>query len=441
MRKWAIVTGLIVSLLPCVALADTAVGGETQFIFNTFLFLIGGVLVMFMAAGFCLLEAGLVRSTSVSTICVKNIGLYSTAGLMYFLLGYHLMYTGVDGGWFGTLSLFHVDESEVLSTDGTFIGDAASYSVASDWFFQMVFVGTAASIVSGTIAERVKLWTFIVFVAVLTGVIYPIAGSWHWGEGWLYEMGFADFAGSTLVHSVGGWAALVGVLLIGPRLGRYGKDGRSMPMPASSIPLAAAGTFILWFGWFGFNGASQLALGTGADAAAVAKIFVNTNIAAASGILIAMAFTQLVYRKVDPTLVFNGALAGLVSITAEPLMPSMLEAALIGSVGSLIMLLAVPVLDKCRIDDVVGAVPVHLLCGIWGTMAVPFTNPEASFETQFIGVAAYGGFTVAASLVVWGLLSIIMGLRITEEQEFGGIDAAEVGIDAYPEFIRSSRVG
>ena len=433
--------GMTLCLLtvPGLALAETTVSGELQYILNTLLFLIGGFLVMFMAAGFCMLEAGMVRSTSVSTICVKNIALYSIAGLMYYMIGYNLMYSGVDGGYFGEFAAWAIDDSTNVDIEGTFIGEAGAYAAGSDWFFQMVFVATAASIVSGTIAERAKLWSFLLFVAILTGVLYPISGSWLWGGGWLASIGFADFAGSTIVHSVGGWAALVGVLLIGARAGRFDKSGKSHPMPASSIPLATLGTFVLWLGWFGFNGASQLALGTAADASAVATIFVNTNIAACAGLVVAMVFTQLTFKKVDPSMTLNGALAGLVSITAEPLMPSMGEAALIGGIGGLLMAMAVPMLDRLKIDDVVGAIPVHLICGIWGTLAVPFTNPEASFVTQIIGIVSIGAFTTLASLLVWLLIQAIMGLRITEEMEEMGIDQAEVGLDAYPEFIRASK--
>jgi Amt family ammonium transporter len=422
-------------LLATPAYAQEAVSPEIQYIFNTLLFLIGGFLVMFMAAGFCMLEAGLVRSRSVSTICVKNLTLYAVAGLMYYVTGYNLMYSGVDGGYIGELALWAADESANLA-DGSFIGEGG-YSSSADWFFQMVFVGTAASIVSGTIAERSKLWTFLVFTAILTGFIYPIAGSWQWGGGWLSEMGFSDFAGSTLVHSVGGWAALVAVLMIGPRKGRFTEDGRSHPMPGSSLPLATLGTFILWFGWFGFNGASQLAMGTAADVDAIAKIFINTNIAAAAGTVGAALYTQLVYGKVDPSMVLNGALAGLVSITAEPLMPTPGEAILIGLAGAMIMALVVPMLDKLKIDDVVGAIPVHLVCGIWGTLAVPLTNPETSFLTQLIGVASYGAFTVVTSFVVWTVLKALMGVRISAEEEEQGIDRAECGLDAYPEFVRN----
>lgn len=437
-RPAAVLTAAAVAFLPAVAFA--AVETETQFVFNTLLFLIGGFLVMFMAAGFCCLEAGFVRSSSVTTICVKNIAVYSIAGVMYFLVGYNLMYSGVDGGYIGSFGLWSPDDSANLDIDGNFIGqDGGAYAAASDWFFQMVFVGTAASIVSGAVAERIKLWSFLIFTALITGIIYPISGSWQWGQGWLSEMGFSDFAGSTIVHSVGGWAALVGVLLVGARKGRFTKDGKSVPMPGSSVPLATLGTFILWLGWFGFNGASQLALGTGADAAAIATIFINTNIAACGGLIATMLFTQIAFKKVDPSLTLNGALAGLVSITAEPLAPSMGEALLIGAAGGIIMSLAVRLLDKLKIDDVVGAIPVHLACGIWGTLAVPISNPEASFVTQAVGVASYGAFTVVASLVAWSAINAIIGLRISDEMEEMGIDQAETGLDAYPEFVRASR--
>ncbi len=423
-------------MMPVSALAS--VTPETQYIFNSLLFLIGGFLVMFMAAGFCCLEAGFVRSTSVATICVKNISLYSIAGIMYFLVGYNLMYDGVDGGYLGSFSLWGPDDSSALDGDGNFIGEAGTYAASSDWFFQLVFVATAASIVSGTIAERVKLWSFLLFAAVLTGILYPITGSWQWGAGWLSEMGFSDFAGSTIVHSVGGWAALVGVLLIGPRKGRYDKDGTSIPMPGSSMPLATLGTFILWLGWFGFNGASQLAMGSAADVAAISNIFVNTNLAACGGLVATLLYTQLVYKKVDLSLALNGALAGLVSITAEPLMPNPMEAVLIGGIGGVIMAFCVPLLDKFKIDDVVGAIPVHLVCGIWGTLVVPFTNPDTNFITQLTGVAAIGIFTVVGSLIVWSILQAVMGLRISDEQEEMGIDKAEIGLEAYPEFVRNT---
>ncbi|MGQ7794387.1 ammonium transporter [Faunimonas sp. B44] len=405
--------------------AAEAAADPYPFILNTLLFLIGGFLVMWMAAGFAMLEAGMVRSKNVSMQCLKNISLYSIAGLLYWVVGYNLMYEGVDGGFIGTFG------PKVFPDPATETGD---YSAASDWFFQMVFCATAASIVSGTVAERIKLWPFLAFVVVLTGFIYPIAGSWKWGAGWLDEMGFADFAGSTLVHSVGGWAALTGAIIIGARKGKFGPGGQVMPLPGSSMPLATLGTFILWLGWFGFNGASQLAMGTISDAASVATIFANTNLAAAAGVVAALVLTQLMYGKVDLTMALNGALAGLVSITAEPLTPSPAWAIIIGAVGGVIVVFVVPLLDKLRIDDVVGAIPVHLVAGIWGTLAVPLTNAEASFGTQIVGIAAYGAFTVAVSAVIWLALKATVGLRPSEETELLGLDRAEVGVEAYPEF-------
>ncbi|MEM8825877.1 MAG: ammonium transporter, partial [Pseudomonadota bacterium] len=356
-------------------------------------------------------------------------GLYSIAGLMFWLTGYSLMYSGVDGGYVGTLAIYTMQG----------VGEAdlgTGYSVASDWFFQMVFCATTASIVSGTIAERIKLSPFFIFVAILTGFIYPVTGSWEWGAGWLDGLGFSDFAGSTLVHSVGGWAALTGALIVGPRLGRYA-GGRVNVMPGSSIPLATLGTFILWLGWFGFNGASQLAMGTIGDVSDVSKIFVNTNMAAAAGVVVAMVLTHVLYKKLDVTMALNGALAGLVAITAEPLTPTIQMAVLIGGIGGAIVVFAVPMLDKLCIDDVVGAIPVHLLAGIWGTLAVPLTNGDASFGVQAIGVGAIGLFTVVASAIVWFILKFAMGLRPTEEQEMAGMDVTETGIEAYPEFVRT----
>ncbi len=308
----------------------------------------------------------------------------------------------------------------------------------------MVFCATTASIVSGTVAERVKLWPFLIFVAVLCGVIYPIQGSWEWGTGWLDDMNFSDFAGSTLVHSTGGWAALAGALVVGSRVGKYGPNGEVNPMPGSSMPLATLGTFILWLGWFGFNGASQLAMGTISDVAAVSNIFVNTNLAAAAGVVAAMVLNQIFYGKVDLTMALNGALAGLVSITAEPLTPSPLAAMAIGAVGGVIVVLTVPLLDKLKIDDVVGAIPVHLIAGIWGTMAVPFTNQgdadaPITFLTQFIGVAAIGAFVFVTSFVLWLLLRLTIGVRPAEEHEVDGLDKAEIGLEAYPEFGAGSQ--
>lgn len=409
--------------------AEFATKADTAYIFNTLLFLIGGFLVMWMAAGFAMLEAGLVRSKNVSMQCLKNIALYSIAGIMYWAVGYDLMYTGVDGGYMGSFSFAYAfDEVGANSLD-------TGYSIASDWFFQMVFVATAASIVSGTLAERIKLWPFLIFVVFLTGFIYPIAGSWQWGAGWLSEKGFSDFAGSTLVHSVGGWAALAGALLLGARKGKYTANGVT-PMPGSSIPLATLGTFILWLGWFGFNGASQLAMGTINDVSDVSRIFANTNLAAAAGVVVTIVLLQIMYKKVDVTMVLNGALAGLVAITAEPLAPSVLQTLFIGGIGGVIVVFTVPLLDKFKIDDVVGAIPVHLLAGIWGTMIVPLSNSGTSFGIQALGVLSYGVFTFVASLIVWGVLKATIGIRVSEEEEMLGLDKAEIGVEAYPEFGR-----
>ncbi|MEM6665754.1 MAG: ammonium transporter [Pseudomonadota bacterium] len=433
MRKFLTVpalgaVGLVAATIPAFAQdAPPAVTDEVAYILNTLLFLIGGFLVMWMAAGFAMLEAGLVRSKNVSMQCLKNIGLYSIAGIMYWAVGYNLMYTGVDGGYFGTPGPYGWDP---VGGDALDVG----YSTASDWFFQMVFCATTASIVSGTVAERVKLWPFFIFVAILTGVLYPITGSWEWGAGWLDGMGFSDFAGSTLVHSVGGWAALTGAIIIGARAGKYGSDGSVHPMPGSSMPLATLGTFILWLGWFGFNGASQLAMGSIGDVSDVSRIFANTNLAAAGGVVVAIILTQVIYKKVDITMALNGALAGLVAITAEPLTPSPIMAIIIGGIGGVIVVFAVPLLDKLKIDDVVGAIPVHLFAGIWGTIAVPITNSDVSFMPQIIGVVAIGAFTVVASAIVWFILKATMGVRVSEEGEALGLDKTEIGVEAYPEF-------
>ncbi len=424
-----------------VAVAQEAVPFDTQvkFIFNTLNFLLMGFLVMWMAAGFAMLEAGLVRSKNVSMQLTKNVALYSIAGIMFWLIGYNLMYTGVDGGYFGTPTPVSIPdpaaEAKGLSAEG-----ATMYAAASDWFFQMVFCATTASIVSGTLAERIKLWPFLLFTVILTGVIYPIVGSWEWGAGWLdSRFGFSDFAGSTLVHSTGGWAALAGALVLGPRLGKYGKDGSVHPIPGSNMALATLGTFILWLGWFGFNGGSQLAMDSAENVSAIARIFVNTNAAAAAGAVTALILTQLVYRKVDITMVLNGALAGLVSITAEPLAPSLPWAVFVGAIGGVIVMVVVPLLDKLKIDDVVGAIPVHLIAGIWGTMIVPASNSDASFFGQFVGVVAVGAFVFTVSLVIWFILKATIGIRVSEEEEIMGLDAAEIGVEAYPEFGKGSQ--
>jgi len=412
--------------------ASAAASADSSYIFNTLLFLIGGFLVMWMAAGFAMLEAGLVRSKNVAEICLKNVSLYALACIMWMLMGYNLMYNGDTGGYSG--SFFSLWEP----VDKGLTEDAPAYAAGSDFFFQMVFVATTASIVSGTVAERVKLFPFLIFTAILAGLIYPIQGMWKWGGGWLQEANFQDFAGSTLVHSTGGWAALVGAIILGPRLGRY-VGGRIKPMPGSSMPLATLGTFVLWLGWFGFNGASQLALGTVDDAVSVSNIFVNTNMAAAGGALAAVIVTKLVYKKVDLSMALNGALAGLVSITAEPLTPLPLTATLIGGTGGALVVFAIPFFDRFKIDDVVGAISVHLVCGIWGTLAVPITNEVATFLDQLRGVVAIGAFVITTSTIAWLALKYTVGIRLDAEDEEKGSDLAELGMEAYPEFGKGSQ--
>ena len=425
--------GSVLSLTAGPALAQ--VSPETAYVFNTFLFLVCGFLVMFMAAGFTMLESGMVRSKNVATICVKNISLFSIAGLMYWLVGYNLMYGIEEGGYIGALfDVWTADDSAIAGETPDFSG---GYAAGSDWYFQMVFCATTASIVSGTIAERMKLWPFLIFTLFLTGFIYPIVGSWEWGTGWLDAMGFSDFAGSTLVHSTGGWAALAGAIILGARAGKYGPNGEVNPIPGSSMPLATLGTFILWLGWFGFNGGSQLALGSGADAAAISNIFINTNMAAAAGVVAAMVASNALYGKVDLTMALNGAIGGLVSITAEPLTPSIPSAVFIGAVGGILVVLTVPLLDKLKIDDVVGAIPAHLVCGIWGTLIVPLTNGDASYSVQAIGVVSVGVFTMGTSTILWSILKAVMGIRIEDDDEVLGLDKSELGIEAYPEFSRT----
>lgn len=401
---------------------------ETAFVFNTLLFLFSGALVMWMAAGFCMLEAGFVRQKNVGTQCVKNIGAYSLAAIFFGILGYHLMYP--DGNWTvnGLIGSFESISFAGPGADAT--AESGNYAKGSDFFYQMAFCATAASIVSGTIAERVKLCSFFVFTVILTSIIYPIVGSWQWGGGFLSGYGFSDFAGSTIVHSVGGWAGLAGALVIGARRGRYTPDGRPVAMPGSSLPLAALGTFILWFGWLGFNGGSQLALGSLSDAADIGRIFVNTNTAAAGGALGAFLTTYAAFKKVDLTMVLNGALGGLVMITAEPLHPTFGMALLLGLVGGGAVTASVLVLDKLKIDDTVGAVPVHLVCGILGTLAVPLSNTEVSFGAQVYGVVAVGAFTFFASYIVWQAIKMLMGVRISSEAEETGLDLFSAGPQA-----------
>ena len=406
------------------------------FVLNSLLFLIGGVLVMFMACGFCMLETGLVRAKNTTMQLTKNVALFSIAAVGYYVIGYNLMYPlgtwSVDGILSGVVGVA-VLEAVGVAPDAA---DDLSYaSTGSDYFFQLMFCAATASIVSGTLAERIKLWPFLLFTFILTALIYPFQASWKWGGGFLDEMGFLDFAGSTVVHSVGGWAALAGALVLGARTGKY-RDGRVVPMPGANLPLATLGTFILWLGWFGFNGGSQLAMGTVSDVADVSRIFANTNAAAAGGSIAALILTQIFYKKVDLTMVLNGALAGLVSITAEPLTPTLGAATLIGGIGGVIVVFAVPLLDKFKIDDVVGAIPVHLLAGIWGTIAVALTNSDASFGTQIAGVLIVGAFTFVVSWIVWTVLKLTMGTRVSEEEELAGLDNAELGMEAYPEFAR-----
>ena len=409
---------------------------HSVFIFNSLLFLMSGFLVMFMACGFCMLEAGLVRSKNTTTQLTKNIALFSIAAVGYYVLGYNLMYPlgtwSVDGIFSGVIGVA-VMEAVGISADKA---DDISYATTgSDYFFQLMFCAATASIVSGALAERIKLWPFLLFTLILTAFIYPLQASWKWGGGFLDEMGFLDFAGSTVVHSVGGWAALTGALILGPRIGKY-KDGRVVPMPGANLPIATLGVFILWLGWFGFNGGSQLAMGTVGDIADVSRIFANTNAAAAGGAIAALILTQVVYGKVDLTMVLNGALAGLVSITAEPLTPTLGVATIIGAIGGAIVVFSVPLLDKFKIDDVVGAIPVHLIAGIWGTLAVPLTNSDASFGTQIISIVIVGAFTVVASAAVWTVIKATLGIRVSEEDEIAGLDSSELGMDAYPEFSK-----
>ncbi|MDC3152345.1 ammonium transporter [Pelagibacteraceae bacterium] len=403
--------------------AETTVSAETQYIFNTLLFLMSGFLVMWMAAGFTMLESGLVTSKSVSAICAKNIGLYSIAGLMFWLVGYNLAYGIPEGGYIGSFTPW---------SDGSAVD--TGYSDGSDWFFQMVFCATTMSIVSGTLAERIKIWPFFLFAAILTGVIYPIEMGWQWGGGWLSSAGFSDFAGSTLVHAAGGAAALAGAIVLGARTGRFGSSGgvKSMtPFAASSIPLATLGVFILWLGWFGFNGGSQLAAGTFEDVTSVATIYINTNLAAGGGVLTAAVISRLLGGKTDVVMMLNGAIAGLVAITAEPLTPSPLAAIFIGAIGGLVMYFSTKLLFKLKIDDVVGAIPAHLVAGVWGTLAVPLTNGDVSFGAQFLGTISIVVFVFVVSLIVFQIMKATIGLRISKEAERLGTDKAEIGVIAY----------
>ena len=404
-------------------MAETTVSGEVQAIFNSLLFLICGFLVMFMAAGFAMLESGMVTSKSVSVICAKNIGLYSIAGIMFWLFGYNLAYGIPEGGYIGTFTPW----SDASAVD-------TGYADGSDWFFQMVFCATTVSICSGAMAERIKLWPFFLFAAILAGVIYPIVMGWQWGGGWLAELGFSDFAGSTLVHSTGGAAALAGIMLLGARYGRFDSKGEAKaikPFAASSIPLVTVGVFILWLGWFGFNGGSQLAIGTFDDAVAVSSIFINTNLAACGGVMAAAIITRLMFGKTDVIQMLNGAIGGLVAVTAEPLAPSPLAAIFIGAVGGLIVVFGTKLLFSFKLDDVVGAIPAHMFAGIWGTLAVPLTNADATFSAQLIGVLSINIFVFAVSYIVWSIMKGTFGIRLSKEAETKGTDVTETGVIAY----------
>jgi len=414
---------------------------ELAYALDTFYFLVMGALVMWMAAGFTMLESGLVRAKNTAEILTKNVGLYSIACIMYMLCGYTIMYPGDDfaGGVFGSLStigggLLGSGDNDVA----TVMAGDAYYSGLSDFFFQVVFVATAMSIVSGAVAERMKLWSFFIFCVVLTGVIYPVEGFWKWGNGWLNvgngEVGFLDFAGSGVVHMTGAAAALAGVLLLGPRKGKYGPGGQINAIPGCNLPLAALGTLILWLGWFGFNGGSELMVSNVGEANAVALVFVNTNMAAAGGLVFALLLSRLWFGKADLTMALNGALAGLVAITAEPLTPTPLWATTIGAIGGLLVVPAIVTLDKLKIDDPVGAISVHGVVGIWGLLAVCITNDESSLTWQLIGIASIFAWVFIASFAVWFVIKLVMGIRVSEEEEYEGVDLSECGLEAYPEF-------
>ena len=439
------VVALIVFLAkPAVAHA-AGVDEETQFIFNTLSFLIWGALVMWMCAGFTMLESGSVRTKNASMICLKNIGLYSIAGLAYFFIGYNLMYVNVSdfAGIVGALEFMRVPTpaevtlvtgDEAASAEAVGSVTSAGYSTMSDWFFQMVFVATTASIVSGAIAERVKMWSFFVFTLILTGVIYPIVGAWTWGGGWLSEMGFQDFAGSTIVHSTGGWAALAGALILGPRLGKFRSDGSVRATPPSNILAVTLGVFILWFGWFGFNGGSVLALGSAKDVVTMGHVLVNTNLAAAAGVMAALFVSRPILGRIDLFAGLNGALAGLVSITAGPDIVDHYWAVVIGAVGGVLCTGGIRLLEVLKVDDVVGAIPAHLIAGIWGTIAASIAG-GAMIHVQLIGIVSIGVFVFIASWIVWKALDLTLGARVSREVEELGQDAGELGMESYPEFV------
>ncbi len=415
------------------------IGAEAAFILNTFSFLVWGALVMWMCAGFTMLESGSVRTKNASMICLKNIGLYSIAGLAYFFIGYNLMYVDIVGGVVGSFNLLYGPTSEEIALvggggDSVALVTENNYSTMSDWFFQMVFVATAASIVSGALAERVKMWTFFLFTLVLTALIYPIVGAWTWGGGWLDELGFEDFAGSTIVHGVGGWAALAGILVVGPRLGKFRRDGTPRPTPPSNILVVTLGVFILWFGWFGFNGGSQLALGSASDAVAMSHVLVNTNLAAAAGVMAALAVSRYILDRMDLFAGLNGAIAGLVSITAGPDITEHYWAVIIGAIGGVICTAGLKLFERLQLDDVVGAVPAHLFAGIWGTLAASIVA-GADLGVQLVGVLAVGAFVFTTSWLLWQVLARTLSVRVPPEVERLGQDAGELGLEAYPEFV------
>ena len=411
---------------------------STQFVFNTFAFLVWGALVMWMCAGFTMLESGAVRTKNASMICLKNIGIYSIAGLAYFFIGYNIMYVDV-GDVFGSFKFLYgpsVAEVALLNDDESVLAEVAEngYSVMSDWFFQMVFVATAASIVSGAIAERIKMWTFFLFTLILTAFIYPIVGAWTWGGGWLSQLGFQDFAGSTIVHGTGGWAALAGVMVIGPRRGKFRRDGTIKPTPPSNVLVVTLGVFILWFGWFGFNGGSQLALGSVFDAVSMAGVIVNTNLAAAAGVVAALAVSRPLLGRMDLFAGLNGAIAGLVAITAGPDITQHWLAVIIGAIGGIVCTAGIKLLEKVKLDDVVGAIPAHLMTGIWGTLAVSIAA-GGQFHIQLLGVVSIGAFVFLVSWAAWKVLHMTVGLRVSRQVEQLGQDVGELGIEAYPEFV------
>ncbi len=406
---------------------------------NTFYILIMGGLVMWMAAGFSMLEAGLVRSKNTAEILSKNIVLYATACIMYLLVGFNIMYPGDNVLLSGVLPGFSFFVHETVSLEQALGTAPPRYPHLADFFFQVVFAATAMSVVSGAVAERMKLWAFFFFAIVMTGFIYPLQGYWKWGEGFLHDLGFMDFAGSGVVHLCGATAAFAGVLLLGPRLGKYGRNGEIFPIPGANLPLSTLGTLILWFGWFGFNGGSQLKITDVENANAVAQVIANTNMAACGGLVTAMIVSRLLFGKADLTMILNGALAGLVAITAEPATPSAHLAVLIGAVGGFLVVFSIITLDRMRIDDPVGAISVHGTCGMWGLLAVPLSNSEASFATQLTGLATIFGFVLIASLLIWMLLMLTIGIRVSPEEEYEGLDLGECGVEAYPEFAGTQK--